>query len=197
MGVFFAIALFIYLFYVSIGPNTIVEEPLSDPIMVSEELAQEEPQIIEESETTMTQGGVKIQASTDVTFEIVDQFGLSTKIDRYNGMNWLGYTKLQMSQLFPDYVMTEFEKSQVTLTRVMERKVEPNYVLSTQGNNIVICTEKDGHKMYYKETGLGQHDFSEKLGKALEKGIPITPEEKDAILENADELYKILQEYDE
>lgn len=191
MGVFFIIALSIYLYYISIKPNIIVEEPLSNNVILSQETLVDEPQ------TVMAQDVIKIKGDTIIEFEIVDQFGVIRKTESYQGMNWLGYSKVGMSEIFPDYVITSYKPEKVTLTRVIERQVEPSYIITTQGDDIVISTRQNGHKVFYKETGLGQHDFSEKLGNILEKGIPITLEQKEAILEDENELYKILQEYDE
>ena len=186
MAVFFVIALLIYMFYVRIKQDEVVEEPL-----VIEEAVEIEDQPV------MAQDIPRIQAGTKVEFEIVDQFGLVTQQSVHNGTHWRGYTKLELGEIYPDYVVTKYGEEAVKLTKVIERQVEPNYILTTFNGNIVISIERDGHKIFYKETGLDQHDLSEILEGALEKGIPITPEQKDAILENADEIYMILQEYDE
>lgn len=184
MGVFFTIALIIYSFYMRAMPP-------GNHIAISEEPSPVEKQVV------MSQEELKIKADTRVVFEIVDQFGRISKTDTYRGVNWLGYTKVQFGQIFDDYLIKEYTEDQVTLTRVIHRPVEPSYVLTTQDGNIIISTQSNGLKTFYKETGLEEHDFSEILGRVLEKGIPISSEQKDAILENADELYKILQEYDE
>lgn len=186
MGVFFIIALLIYMFYMGFEQKEIIEEPL----------AMEETMEIPD-QTVMTQNVVKIGAGTNVIFEIVDQFGFITQKDQYKGINWLDYTKPQLGNIFPEYVITKYEEDEVVLTRVIERQVEPNYILTTDNGNIVISIERNGHKIFYKETGLEQHDLSNTLEQILEKGIPITPEQKDAILHNSDEIYMILQEYDE
>ncbi len=186
MAVFFVIALFIYMFYIRFIEKEIIEEPLATS-----------PIIEVPDQTVMTQDVVKIAAGTNVVFEIVDQFGFVTQEDRYDGINWLDYTKPQLAKIFPDYVITKYEEDEVALTRVIERQIEPNYVLTTYNGNIVISIERNGHKIFYKDTGLAPHDFSYIVESMLGKGIPITAEEKDDILNDSEEIYMILQEYDE
>lgn len=186
MGVFFLVALMIYLIYIGAQPRHIVEEPLAP-----------ESSLEPEEQAVMAPDEVKIQAGTNVCFKILDQVGLVTHKSDYPGIKWLGYTKQAMSQAFPDYVISQFGAQEVVLTRVIERQVEPDYILTTDRGNIVIAIKKDGHKVFYKETGLEQHDLSGTLAKRLKDGIPITPEQKDHILEDAEVIYMILQEYDE
>lgn len=187
IGVFFIIALFIYMSYVGFAQQgEKVEEP-----RVANKTIEIPDQVV------MAQDIPKVKAGTNVVFEIVDQFGFITQTDQYEGINWLGYTKLKLAEIFPDYVITRYSEDEVTLTRVIERQVEPNYVLTIYNGNIVISTERNGYKTFYKETGLEQHDLSTILEKALDKGIPITLEQKDAIINDSDKIYMILQEYDE
>ncbi len=186
MAVFFVIALLIYMFYINIGKEEIVEQPLeiNDPIEIHDQ-------------TVMVQEIPRIRASTKVDFEIVDQFGLVTQKNTFEGIHWLGYSKPELGNIYPDYVITRYEEDAVTLTRVIERQLEPNYILTLYEGNIVISIKRDGHKIFYKETGLEQHDLTQRLEDVLEKGIPITTKQKDAILENPDQVYMILQEHDE
>jgi len=185
---FFLITLFSYMFYINSKPKTAKVEPfISDPIKESKE----------ETQMVMVTNVKKIKADTNVVFEIVDQFGMVTQTNMYPGINWVGATRTSIGLLYPDYVITNFKEDQVVLTRVIERQIEPDYVLTKEEGHIVIAIKRNGHKIFYKDTGLEQHDFSDKLGKALEKGIPITMEQKDGILKDAQELYIILQEYDE
>lgn len=186
MAVFFIIALFIYMFYLRFEQNEIIEEPLA--IKQTIEIPYQ---------TVMARDVLKIKAGTNVVFEIVDQYGFITQVDEYKGINWLDYTKAQLGKIFPDYVITKYEADEVTLTRVIERQIEPNYILTTHNGNIVISIERNGYKIFYKEAGLEQHDLSDILEKVLDKGIPITPEQKDDILEDENQVYMILQEYDE
>ncbi len=211
--VFIIMSLLIYMLYMGIKEEKITEQPQeidqvtqsSDPIGEGQDLAlgTEEAQGSSDDETeiqdqaVMAQHVPKIKAGTKVEFEIVDQFGLTTQTTSHEGIHWLDYTKPELSSIYPDYVITKYDEDFVTLTKVIEREVEPNYILTTYDSNIVISIDRDGHKMFYKETGLGQHDLSDILEELLERGIPITPEQKDAILENADEVYMILQEHDE
>lgn len=186
MAVFFVIALLIYMFYINIGKEEIVEQPLeiNDPIEIHDQ-------------TVMVQEIPRIRASTKVDFEIVDQFGLVTQKNTFEGIHWLGYSKPELGNIYPDYVITRYEEDAVTLTRVIERQLESNYILTLYEGNIVISIKRDGHKIFYKETGLEQHDLTQRLEDVLEKGIPITTKQKDAILENPDQVYMILQEHDE
>lgn len=186
MGVFFMIALLIYMFYIRIKQDEIVEQPFVIGPVIE---IQDEP--------VMAQDVVKIKPGTKVEFEIVDQFGLTTQKSAYEGTNWQGYTKPELGKIYPDYVITQYEEDFVTLTKVIERQIEPNYILTIQDGNIVISIDRDGHKIFYKQTGLEQHDLSDTLEEVLKKGIPISQERKDAILENPEEIYMILQEYDE
>ncbi|NLI89710.1 MAG: hypothetical protein GX366_04805 [Epulopiscium sp.] len=186
---FFFIALLIYTIYIKAIPKSVTELP-------QQEIAdtEEGPQ---ENQTVMIQDVVRIKPDTDVTIEIVDQFGLVSQSQEYKGVNWLGYTKPQLAKMFPDYVITCYDVDKVILTKVMERQIDPNYILTINNGNIVISIERSGHKVFYKETGLEQHDLSEGLSKVLDKGIRISTEQKDEILENSDAIYMILQEYDE
>jgi len=185
---FFLIALFSYMFYINSKPKIAkIEPPIRDSIKQSKE----------ETQTIMAANVDKVKADTNVIFEIVDQFGMVTQTNMYPGINWIDATKTSIGLLYPDYVITNFKEDQVVLTRVVERQIEPDYVLTKQEGHIVIAIKQNGHKTFYKDTGLGQHDFSDKLSKALEKGILITMEQKDDILKDAGELYIILQEYDE
>lgn len=186
MVTFFIIVLLIYMFYIRIENDEISEKPLEI-----------EKWTEREEQTVMVQDIPRIKASTKVAFEIVDQFGFVTQKETFEGIHWLDYTKPELGNIYPDYVITKYEEDGVTLTKVMERQVDPNYVLTIYDGSIVISIERDGYKMFYKQTGLDQHDLSERLEESLDKGIPITPGQKDAILENADEVYMILQEYDE
>lgn len=192
MAVFFIIALLIYMFYIKIGKEKIAEQPLE-----INQVTERQNQAVAEEQTVMVQDIPRIRASTKVAFEIVDQFGLVTQKNDFEGIHWLGYTKPELGNIYPDYVITRYEEDAVTLTKVIERQLEPNYILTLYDGNIVISIERDGYKMFYKETGLEQHDLTQTLEGVLEKGIPITTEQKDAILENADEVYMILQEHDE
>lgn len=185
---FFLIALFAYVFYINARPKTAKIEPSTNDYM---------EQSTDETQMIMATNVDKIKADTNVVFEIVDQFGVVTQTNMYPGINWMDATRTTISLLYPDYVITNFKEDQVVLTRVIERQIEPDYVLTKQEEHIVIAIKRNGHKIFYKDTGLGQHDFSDKLAKALEKGISITIQQKDNILKDAEELYIILQEYDE
>lgn len=187
---FFAIALSSYMIYISFKPKKVQIEPHTT-YQIGQDRQEEENQIV------MAQSAGKINAHTNVVFEIVDQLGLVTQTNMYPGINWIDATRTQMSEMYPDYVITKFEEDQVMLRRVIERQIEPSYVLTKHNGHIVIATMSNGQMMFYKDTGIGQHDFSHKLGKALEQGISITTEQKNMILEEAEELYMILQEYDE
>lgn len=191
MAVFFIIAFLIYMSYTR---EKIKLKPfnLEKPVEEVEHIEQEDG-----DKPVMSQDVVKIKPGTDVVFEIVDQLGLTTQKENYKGMNWLDYTKPQLAKEFPEYLITNYEEDQVTLTKVIEREIEPNYILTTENGHIVISIDKNGHKIFYKKTGLEQHDLSDTLSLALEKGIPITVQQKDDILDNSDEVYMILQEYDE
>lgn len=190
MAMFFIIALFVYMFYISSKSKAVKVKPPREEYQV-------ENQQEEVGQNVIAQNVDQIDAHTNVVFEIVDQLGFVTQTNMYPGVNWLDFTKVQMSQMYPDYMITNFEKDQVVLTRVIERKIEPDYILTHQDGHVIIAILRNGHKIFYKETGFEQHDFSKKLGKVLEKGIAITLEQKEAILEDSEELYMILQEYDE
>lgn len=186
MGVFFLVALLIYMIYIGVQPKEIIEEPLAP-----------ESALEPEEEAVMAQDVVKIEAGTIVRFEILDQLGLVTQSNTYQGIKWLGYSKQEMSRVFPDYIISKFHAQEVILTKVIERQIEPDYILTTDRGNIVIAIKKNGDKIFYKETGLDQHDLSGILAKRLKEGIPITAQQKDDILEDAELIYMILQEYDE
>ena len=187
MVTFFTIALSSYMIYISFKPKKVQIEP-STPYQIGQE---------EDNQIVMAQSVGKIKAGTNVVFEIVDQLGLVTQTNMYPGINWIDTTRTQMSELYPDYDILNFEEDQVILRRVVERQLEPSYVLTKQNGHVVIATVSNGQMMFYKDTGLNQHDFSSQLGKALERGIAITAQQKETILEDAEELYMILQEYDE
>ena len=190
MATFFIIALSAYMFYISFKPKRVEIEPQAT-YHIGKTEQEEEKQIV------MAHSGGKIRADTNVVFEIVDQQGIVTQTNMYPGVNWIDSTRTQMNEMYPDYVITNFAEDQVVLRRVIERKIEPDYVLTKQNGHIVIATVRNEQTFFYKDTGLEQHDFSNKLGKALERGIPITMEQKEAIVEDANELYMSLQEYDE
>lgn len=179
------------MFYVGFKTEDIKKEPLT----IEHKLMDKSPE--SENQTVMAQDVPRIKADTQVVFEISDQFGTIIQTEIYTGITWLDYTKPQMAKVFPDYAIAKYGEDGVKLTRVIERKIEPNHILTRENGNIVISIEQNGHKIFHEETGFEQHDFSDTLVNALNKGIPITPEQKDAILENPDELYMILQEYDE
>ncbi|HHX59155.1 MAG TPA: hypothetical protein GX707_00195 [Epulopiscium sp.] len=185
---FFLIAFFAYMFYMNTKPKIAKLEPPTTDYMEDSE---------EETQMIMATNVDKIKAGTNVVFEIVDQFGMVTQTNMYPGVNWMDATRTTIGSLYPDYVITNFKEDQVVLTRVIERQVEPDYVLTRQEEHIVIAIRRNGHNVFYKDTGLEQHDFSDKLAKALEKGISITIQQKDDILKDAEEIYIILQEYDE
>ncbi|HHX61385.1 MAG TPA: hypothetical protein GX707_11845 [Epulopiscium sp.] len=198
MAVFFIIALFIYMFYIGFKQTDITQKPLESNQLI--QASDETPnQILEQipDQTVMAQDILRIKASTNIIIEIIDQFGFITQTDRYEGINWLDYTQPELGKIFPDYIITKYEEDEVILTRTIERQTEPNYILTIHEGNIVISTEQSGYKIFYKETGLEQHDLSDILESILEKGIPITQEQKEAILEDANQVYMILQEYDE
>lgn len=189
MVAFFLIALFMYMIYIQLKPNQVK----IDPIVQSEKIET----IIEEKQIVMAQQVQKILPSTNVMFEIVDQFGIVSHSENYSGVNWKDATKIQIKQMFPDYQITKFEEDQVILTKLIERQITPNYILTINKENIIIAIDRNGHRIFYRDTGLGKRDVSDKLYHILQEGISITMEQKEAILRDSDELYVILQEHDE
>lgn len=189
MVTFFLIALFMYMIYIQSKPNQVK----IDPIVQSEKIET----IIEEKQIVMAQQVQKILPSTNVMFEIVDQFGIVSHSENYSGVNWKDATKIQIKQMFPDYQITKFEEDQVILTKLIERQITPNYILTINKENIIIAIDRNGHRIFYRDTGLGKRDVSDKLYHILQEGISITMEQKEAILRDSDELYVILQEHDE
>lgn len=189
MVTFFLIALFMYMIYIQSKPNQVK----IDPIVQSEKIET----IIEEKQIVMAQQVQKILPSTNVMFEIVDQFGIVSHSENYSGVNWKDTTKIQIKQMFPDYQITKFEEDQVILTKLIERQITPNYILTINKENIIIAIDRNGHRIFYRDTGLGKRDVSDKLYHILQEGISITMEQKEAILRDSDELYVILQEHDE
>lgn len=188
VGVFFGMTFLIYMVYMGMKQDQVTKPPQQIQEVVEAKV---------KDQAVMAQDVPKIKAGTKVAFEIVDQFGVTTQSTSHEGIHWMDYTRPKLRSIYPDYVITQYSEDAVTLTRVIERQIEPDYILTIYNNNIVISTQRDGHKVFYKETGIGQHDLSEILTDVLERGIPITPQQKDAILEDADQVYMILQEYDE
>ncbi len=189
LATFLLITLSVYSFYINLNSKMAKKEPLDQ---------QRQVKLIEEdNQNVMKHDEDRIEADTNVVFEIVDQLGVVTQTNMYPGVNWIDVSKIEMSQMYPDYTITHFQPDQVLLTRVLERQIEPDYVLTVQDGKIIIAIVEGNEKIFHKDTGLAQHDFSDNLGQVLQRGIAITPEQKEAILQDSDELYIIFQEYDE
>lgn len=186
---FFIIIFFTYMFYIKDHSKNIEVNPI--------QLEESVDTDIQENQAVLSQQISQIQSTTNVIFKTVDQFGMVIQTDTYPGINWRDLTESQIAQMFSDYRITKFNEEQVVLTREVERQIGSNFIVTTQGEEIIIAIEKNGSKIFYRNTGLRQTDVSDKLYSILNKGISITMEQKEAILRDVDELYVILQEHDE
>lgn len=189
VAIFFIITLLVYMTYINFKPKK--TQLRSNFDQYTEQSYEEEKQMVIAYDVD------KIEANTNIIFEIVDQLGILIQTNLQQGINWIDMTKDEMLKLYPDYELVSFTKDQVVLRKVIKRQTEPDYVLTKRDGHIIMAIKQNGQMLFYKDIGLEEHDFTDKLGEALAKGISITAEQKEIILENAEELYMILQEYDE
>ena len=192
-----SVLVFFCLFALAYGYISETSNPVTTPMVVD---------LVEELESfgTSQEAEARILPSTRITVRLQDDQAGVIEEAHLEAASLLGLTEETLMDRFKDYELETFDEEEVRLTKVVSgmatnEVVEvavtlKNYVLGVDGD--YVCIKEEGHTEPLTRIERKATDFSSRMySLLLKESIHISEAQKDALIQDASLLPKIMQDY--